>query len=256
MIKYHMKYKLLVLDIDGTLVESKRDAKLSKAVIKAIKRINKKVKVSLCTGRTWEHAQYIIDTLEIKNSYHLVESGAKLINPVGKLEYSKYLKFSEVEVIFRASNNIPSSYGFCVDGIWKSNLSEISNGQTAIVSLHSLNKSHTQKILENILSLKDKFNIHVGSNWFTPEGEMVFITHREASKAFGLEYIKNKLGVKTEETVGVGDMPNDIPLFVESGLKVAMGNADELLKKQADVIAPSFSDDGVAWVIEKYLMTS
>lgn len=60
-----MKYKLLVLDVDGTLVESKRDAKLSQKVIDAIKKINRTVKVSLCTGRTWEHAQVLLGLLII-----------------------------------------------------------------------------------------------------------------------------------------------------------------------------------------------
>lgn len=48
-------------------------------------------------------------------------------------------------------------------------------------------------------------------------------------------------------------MPNDLPLFEESGFKIAMGNADQKLKDNADIIAPSQKDDGVAWVIEKYL---
>jgi 5-amino-6-(5-phospho-D-ribitylamino)uracil phosphatase len=249
-----MKYKLLVLDVDGTLVESKKDGKLSPTVIEAIKKINNKIKISLCTGRTWEHAQYIINTLGIQKSYHLIESGAKLMNPNGELEYVKYLKLSEINRIVKTAKNLPSSYGFCVNGIFKSKVNEIGSGQTTIVSLHTLNKIQTQNILKIIEPLRKKYSIHVGSNWFNPEGEMIFVTHKEASKAYGLQYIKSKLGVRSEETIGVGDMPNDLPLFQESGLKVAMGNADKLLKDRADIIAPALKDDGIAWVIENYLI--
>lgn len=52
----------------------------------------------------------------------------------------------------------------------------------------------------------------------------------------------------------VGDGGNDLPLFELAGFKVAMGNAEEVLKKQADWIAPSVDEDGLAVAIKKFIL--
>ncbi|MDG7042371.1 MAG: HAD hydrolase family protein [Nitrososphaerota archaeon] len=66
--------------------------------------------------------------------------------------------------------------------------------------------------------------------------------------------MQEKLGIKKEETIGVGDFPNDLPLFKVSGLKVAMGNAVPDLKAIADYIAPTYEEDGVAEVLRKFIL--
>lgn len=63
------------------------------------------------------------------------------------------------------------------------------------------------------------------------------------------------LGTQTTEIVGVGDSYNGIPLLQGCGLKIAMGNAVEELKVEADYIAPSVDNDGLVDVIEKYFKT-
>ena len=56
--------------------------------------------------------------------------------------------------------------------------------------------------------------------------------------------------------IGVGDARNDAPLLNVCGLKVAMGNADDKLKKIAHYIAPSVDEDGVAHVVERFILSS
>ncbi|MCL4363808.1 Cof-type HAD-IIB family hydrolase [Patescibacteria group bacterium] len=251
-----MKYKLLILDVDGTIIESRKDASVSEKVAEAIRQANKFVKVCLCTGRTYNDVKNLIKVLNIQSSYHVIESGTKVMNSEGKLEYAKSLSEDDLEEIIEFSDNLPSGYGFCVDGIWKSKLEDIRNGLVTVLTLHSEDREQTKSVLKQIDRLKEKFNIHVGSKWDKPDGAYIAITNKEASKEFGLKYIQEKLGIKKEETIGVGDFPNDLPLFKVSGLKVAMGNAEESLKNAADIIAPSLKDDGVAWVIDKYVLNS
>lgn len=47
---------------------------------------------------------------------------------------------------------------------------------------------------------------------------------------------------------------NDLPLFEASGFKVAMGNACPELKAVADYIAPSVTEDGLAHVVDRYIL--
>ncbi|MGA5263672.1 HAD family hydrolase [Streptomyces griseoincarnatus] len=73
------------------------------------------------------------------------------------------------------------------------------------------------------------------------------------TKATGLALAAEHLGVRPEETVAFGDMPNDIPMFRWAGHGVAMANAHPELKAVADEVTLSNEDDGVAVVLERLL---
>lgn len=83
----------------------------------------------------------------------------------------------------------------------------------------------------------------------------VDVTNEKASKLHGIIEVARMLHIKTEEIIGVGDGYNDFPLLMACGLKIAMGNAVPELKEIADFVAPSVYDDGVATVIEKFVLT-
>jgi len=64
------------------------------------------------------------------------------------------------------------------------------------------------------------------------------------------------LKISREEIIGIGDHYNDFPLLMACGLKVAMGNAVDDLKAIADYIAPSVEKDGVADVIDRFVLNN
>ena len=66
--------------------------------------------------------------------------------------------------------------------------------------------------------------------------------------------VSKLLNIKTKHISGVGDSNNDFPLLLACGLKVAMGNANSDLKQIADFVAPSVEEDGVATVIERFIL--
>jgi hydroxymethylpyrimidine pyrophosphatase-like HAD family hydrolase len=74
---------------------------------------------------------------------------------------------------------------------------------------------------------------------------------RTASKGGALLELVDYLGVGREETLAIGDSYNDIDIFNQAGLKVAMGHAPDELKKLADWIAPPVNEHGVAVAIQK-----
>jgi hypothetical protein len=249
-----MKYKLLFLDVDGTLVESNPDGYPSKKVINAIKKINKKIRISLCTGRSYPSANKIIQILGIENNFHVIESGAKILTPSGKFENIKSLTYENIDEIIGQAKDTPLRYGYCVDGEWKNKLQKNDKEIITVLAAHSENEAQTKLILSKLEPLKDKFNMLAGSKWGSINGSVIHITNKESSKESGVKYIQNKLGILKEESIGIGDMFNDLPLFKAVGLKVAMGNGTDELKKQADVVAPTLKEDGVAWLIEKFLI--
>jgi Cof subfamily protein (haloacid dehalogenase superfamily) len=73
------------------------------------------------------------------------------------------------------------------------------------------------------------------------------------TKAAGLEFLADYLGLARERTVAFGDGENDIELVEWAGYGVAVENADDLVKEVADFVCPSVDEEGVAQVLEAYL---
>jgi len=69
-----------------------------------------------------------------------------------------------------------------------------------------------------------------------------------------VELLSNRLGVKREEILVLGDMENDLQMFAQAGFAVAMGNAADAVKRAADATTLSNDEDGVAVAIERYVL--
>ncbi|MFI7326323.1 HAD family hydrolase [Streptomyces rubiginosohelvolus] len=83
----------------------------------------------------------------------------------------------------------------------------------------------------------------------------VELAPRGVDKGTGLAAVAELLGIGAERTVAFGDMPNDLPMFAGSGLRVAMGNAHPELRAAADEVTLSNAEDGVAVVLERLFGT-
>ena len=76
------------------------------------------------------------------------------------------------------------------------------------------------------------------------------------SKADALAKLCHILGVSKDEMMAAGDSPNDIAMLKAAGLSVAMGNAEEEVKAEADYVTLSNAEDGVAAAIRKFVLES
>ncbi|MFQ5872438.1 MAG: Cof-type HAD-IIB family hydrolase [Dehalococcoidia bacterium] len=82
------------------------------------------------------------------------------------------------------------------------------------------------------------------------------IGHPEASKGQALSYLASTLGVSREETVAVGDSPNDVDMIRWAGLGVAMASASPEVVEAADLMAKPVSEDGVADLLDDLISRS
>jgi Cof subfamily protein (haloacid dehalogenase superfamily) len=72
------------------------------------------------------------------------------------------------------------------------------------------------------------------------------------SKAWAMSWIADYLGVRQEETIGIGDGDNDVEMVEWAGMGIAMGNATPAVKAVADWVAPSVEEDGVAVALRHF----
>lgn len=80
------------------------------------------------------------------------------------------------------------------------------------------------------------------------------VTHHEANKGFVIRYLSEYLDIPLGEIATIGDQPNDVLMFRPSGFSIAMGNAPDEVKHQANAVTDSFEDEGFAKAVEQYLL--
>ena len=82
------------------------------------------------------------------------------------------------------------------------------------------------------------------------------ITNREANKGAVVEYLSSHLNVPADEIATIGDQPNDVLMFKRSGFSIAMGNASDEVKSQADATTDSYDNEGFAKAMERHILGS
>ena len=85
-------------------------------------------------------------------------------------------------------------------------------------------------------------------------GKDLEFASRTLDKAAAVSAILQELGVTLEECMIMGDSISDYDMICKVGLGIAMGNAPEWIRKAAKDVAPRYDEDGVAAMIEKYLL--
>jgi Cof subfamily protein (haloacid dehalogenase superfamily) len=75
----------------------------------------------------------------------------------------------------------------------------------------------------------------------------------DVSKGSGLDFVAQRVGFTSAETIGFGDGENDVELLEWCGYGVAVANAHERVLEIADFVAPSCNEEGVAQVLETFL---
>ena len=82
----------------------------------------------------------------------------------------------------------------------------------------------------------------------------VDITHPDANKGAVVHRLARYLNVSPRRVATIGDQMNDILMFKESGLSIAMGNASPEVQRQATFVTTSFGEEGFAHAVERFLL--
>lgn len=247
-----MKYKAIIMDVDGTCVTNAIDAKPTKKVLSAITLAQKKIPVCLSTARPISIARRVINELGIVDPCAIADSTViydpktdsiiksfpmdhKIAEIVKKHLLARNLSFmvgeEHAENIYKEGGLPEKILGFAVFEITQAVADDLITSLTHIPNIAAI-KVHSYK---------------PGLFWVT-------ITSQVATKLHSVIELSKIIGVDPSYVIGIGDGYNDFPLLEACGLKIAMGNAVPELKAIADFIAPSVEEDGVATIIEKFIL--
>ena len=136
---------------------------------------------------------------------------------------------------------------FKVDDFYKS-LREKKNGIENL-SIMCRSQEERDRIVERIRKIE-------GVRIIFPIATDIEITSDKADKGEALIDLAKELGIVREEVMAMGDGDNDRGLMKAAGLSVAMGNAVQKIKDEADYVAPDNEHDGVAEAIRRFVLES
>lgn len=247
-----MKYRAIIMDVDGTCVSNALHAKPTQRVITAVAQAQKKIPVCLSTARPISIAKRVIHELGIVDPCAIADSSV-LYDPK-KDEILKTfpmkLKTAEKVKLHLLERKLP----FMVGEVHKEYVYEGGKLPEKLLGLavFDITKEVADDLITSLTHIPDISAIKVHS--YKKDYVWVTITSQIATKLHSVIELSKIIGVHPSEVIGIGDGYNDFPLLQASGLKIAMGNAVEELKAIADFVAPSVDEDGVATVIEKFIL--
>lgn len=249
-----MKYKALFLDVDGTTVTHGIKSLPSQKVTAAIAKCKEAgIDVCLATSRPLEFTLPVIEHLTL-SGLCVVGGGIQIYDPEKKkIVQETLLPKKLVPQIYAVARKIHRDIG-----IYDGKHENIYRGGKIPEKVYGLffskidprESESVTKLLQEVAGV----SVHRMDSWFKGF-DWIDITDAEATKLHGIVDVGKLLGIQTHEMIGVGDGYNDFPLLMACGLKIAMGNAVPELKAIADFVAPSVDDDGVATVIDKFILS-
>lgn len=263
--------KALVLDIDGTLTNSKKE--ITPATRQAIQDLMKRgQKVILASGRPAPGMLRFEKELELERygGYLLSFNGARIVDCyTGDIIYQRLLPLPLLPGLYRfARDNKCGLITYLGDEVISAfpadkyvELEARINGLpvrevenfTEFVDF-DINKCLMTAEPEKAEGLEQELREQYRdrADVYRSEPYFIEIVPKNVSKAVSLDKILPVLGVTRENTVCCGDGFNDISMIEYAGVGVAMGNAQQAVKAAADYVTASNDEDGLIQVIEKF----
>lgn len=253
-----MKYRLVVADVDGTLVKpaADRTAKASPRVVEAVRIVRDQgVVFTIASARSLDWVAGLVDSLKL-NSPIILDNGARIYDClVQKYIHTSLLSHQRAKEILEILEKFPFKK-YIVDE--KKRFEYIPGKTEAFGDVVKMMVLHVKPFEANEIfeEIKDLPGIRATKSvsGSEPVKESIHITHSDAAKEIALHKVANLLGINMDEIMAIGDSYNDFSLLTSAGFKAAMGNSVDEIKAIADYIAPSFAEDGVADVLEKFII--
>lgn len=267
-----MDYKLIVLDIDGTLTNSKKE--ITPATREALIRIQEQgIYVAIASGRPTPGTQKVAETLELEKfgNYVLSFNGGRVINcKTGEVVLDKTISAEMAGVLCEEArqhgvgimtyDNECALAGTEVDKYMEleARINSIELKQVGHFKDYvdfPVNKclmtGEPEYLVELEKKLKEKYAGKL--NIFRSEPFFLELMPKGIDKAAVLKNFLPFLGITRDEVICCGDGYNDKTMIEFAGLGVAMANARDEVKAVADYVTSSNDEDGIVQVIEKYI---
>jgi Cof subfamily protein (haloacid dehalogenase superfamily) len=265
------KISLVIADVDGTLVtEDKVLTQRAQAAVKALQRAG--ICFAITSGRPPRGMAMLFDALDLKTPVAGFNGGL-FIRPDLSIISQKTLEPAlarQALALIRAHRLDAWIYSGNDWLITKEDAPHVAR-EAWTVKFEPMLVADYEGRLDNVAKIVGVSDDHEFVKRCEAEAQTAFghratanrsqpyyldITHRDANKGAVVDYLSGHLAVPPEEIVTIGDSPNDVLMFRRSGLSIAMGNASEQVRSQADLMTDSYKDEGFAKAMERFVLES
>lgn len=245
--------KLLATDYDGTLLYAKHIMPEDLQAIEEWKKAGNSFVI--VTGRSMESIQRQVEEYDLPVDYLVTNNGGMVFDKDGKILLSNYLDYITTLDIIYAAKMMEGVASYVVnDGIHRHRVvvnehvpeHRYPNLEPDLSEEEVMNQAKYAQIVLSMsevhlaVSMADAINLHFGETVVAyANNYVVDVVPKGISKATGLDFVCEWIGVDEKDTYTIGDSYNDIPLM-EYGLHgSAMETAFEEVKDHALYVYPS-----------------
>jgi Cof subfamily protein (haloacid dehalogenase superfamily) len=256
--------RLVVLDLDGTVLDA--EFRPHPSVVRQLERLRGSVRFTLATGRGYRSASRYARELGIEDPIIVMDGGlvCSLDNcdPIHRAPIPETLRhpllafmreIAGFYVVYGEDQSyLPERFAGHKEAMtrWGFVPEIVSEGVLGDVEVFRFIAAGDRRILENLRNRVDSLNTRSIFTYIFPSRSLPWhfmdIRSRQASKGYGLLKLMRHLGLKRKEVLCFGDFLNDIQLFNEAGVKVAMKNSVPELKEMADYVTRRSNQQGGA----------
>jgi Cof subfamily protein (haloacid dehalogenase superfamily) len=271
------QYRLIVLDVDGTLVD--RERRISTDTLRALAAAQARgIRVTLATGRMYASARPYADRIHA-DAPLILYNGARIQDPAGgTIRYSVHLPRTQAARGLRLAQQFDVHANLYLgERIYIDRVNEVSRESARkdgveqvpvgdLVQFLEEQPEDPVKILligpgERLEALAAAYRAGAPGGSDLPhlvrsEAAYLEIQPRGVTKGAGLTRLCGLLGIPASAAVAFGDNLNDLEMIQAAGLGVAMGNAHADLKRAARIVAPNYDQDGVAAVLWTHVLSA
>ena len=267
-----MSYKLIAMDLDGTLNNDQKI--ITERTIEALMAAQRAgIRLALASARPSPGLFKERDILRLQDHNGILMSynGGRIVDAAtGNVLFETSMDLQETKDVLRKLESLPvtpilddgvqfyvaDKNGYKVDYECRNNhmtCTEVGNladflSFAPIKILMSVQPEELAQVQKEIAAfLPDSLTVVQTAAFYLE------VIPKVINKGQGIRDICKVLNISTAEVISFGDAANDIPMLVEAGMGVAMGNASQAVKDAANMVTLSNNEDGIAAALEKLL---
>ncbi|BBI32622.1 Cof-type HAD-IIB family hydrolase [Cohnella abietis] len=262
-----MSYRLIALDIDGTLLNDHHE--VTPRVREAVRAAAEQgAEIVLCTGRGSTSALSVLNDLGLKGTM-ITHNGASIIDSeTREVLYDTVISHEHAQTyvtFFRERGihyDMNTAFDLYVEQM-NEEISQMYSNMLAIPILRSEEEGFPERMVKMSIFAPKAVLDEVEAEWIgwhhelqtVRSGDSFFdVQHLHASKGKALEQLANLRGIAREHILAIGNYYNDTAMITYAGWGVAMANSPNEVKAIADEVTISNNEDGVAVVLEQRVL--